>query len=184
MKKWIVIVVLVLILAGAGAVGYKVLNKEEPKAQTNPTPAAPPPATPSEATTAPEVQLDTAEIHGLINEERKKAGLKALTVNDDLYDSALAKCEDMKKNNYFTHTSPTGTDYTTLIKKSVPSAKLMGENLGAGYTDNPTLVKEWMASAKHKENILNSKFTAEGIAVCGKSSEKPGLIIVAHFIQS
>jgi uncharacterized protein YkwD len=183
MKKWIVIVVLVLILAGAGSFGYKILNKEESKAQTNPTPAATPP-TPSEATTAPEVQLDTAEIHGLINDERKKAGLKALTVNDDLYDSALAKCEDMKKNNYFTHTSPTGTDYTTLIKKSVPSAKLMGENLGAGYTDNPTLVKEWMASAKHKENILNSKFTAEGIAVCGKSSEKPGLIIVAHFIQS
>jgi uncharacterized protein YkwD len=130
------------------------------------------------------VQLDTAEIHSLINQERVKAKLRALTVNDDLVDSATSKCEDMKKNNYFTHKSPNGTDYTAFIKKTVPSAKSTGENLGAGYTENAKVVSDWMQSDQHKSNILNSKFTSEGIAVCGKSTEKPGLIIVDHFVQS
>jgi uncharacterized protein YkwD len=180
MRKWIAVIVLVALIPAA-AYGYKALNKPvAPKAVSKPAPTAPSPAPSAE----PDIQLDTAEIHGLINQERTKAKLKALTINDNLYDSALAKCQDMKKNNYFTHTSPSGTDYTTFIKKAVPTAKLTGENLGAGYTDTAQLVKEWMQSPKHKANILNPKFTAEGIAVCGKSSQKPGLIIVAHFIQS
>jgi uncharacterized protein YkwD len=156
MRKWIAVIVLVALIPAA-AYGYKALNKPAvPKAVSKPAPTAPSPAPSSE----PDIQLDTAEIHGLINQERTKAKLKALTINDNLYDSALAKCQDMKKNNYFTHTSPNG------------------------YTDTAQLVKEWMQSPKHKENILNPKFTAEGIAVCGKSSQKPGLIIVAHFIQN
>jgi uncharacterized protein YkwD len=180
MKKLLVITGL-LILVIAGAFGYKTFSK--PKESAKPSKIAATPAPKTTQTQEPEVQLDTAEIHGLVNQERAKAKLKALTVNDDLYDSALAKCEDMKKNNYYTHTSPKGTDFNVFIKQHVPKVKLTGENLGAGYTDVNTLVKDWMQSPKHKENILNPKFTAEAIASCGKSSEKPGIIIVTHFIQ-
>jgi uncharacterized protein YkwD len=181
MKKWIILVVFLIVLVGGAVFAYPKIHKaQKPVTKTNPAPAAPTPA----PTPQPEPELDTANIHALINQERAKVGLRALTYNDDLYDSANAKCQDMKKNNYFTHTSPSGTDYTTFIKKTVPTAKITGENLGAGYTDDTTIIKEWMQSPKHKENILNAKFTAEGIAVCGKASEKPGLIIVAHFIQS
>jgi uncharacterized protein YkwD len=180
MKKWLLLTGL-FILVLAGLIGYKITSKPKvvkPVAKTStPAPAATPTAQ------QPEVMLDTAEIHGLINQERAKAKLKALTVNDDLFDSAKAKCEDMKKNNYFTHTSPKGMDFNVFIKQHVPNAKLTGENLGAGYTDVNALVKDWMQSPKHKENILNPKFTAEAIASCGKSSEKPGIIIVAHYIQ-
>jgi uncharacterized protein YkwD len=180
MKKLLVIMGL-LILVIAGVFGYKTFSK--PKESAKPTHQAATPAPKTAQTQEPEAQLDTAEIHGLINQERAKTKLKALTVNDDLYDSALAKCEDMKKNNYFTHSSPKGTDFNVFIKQHVPNAKLTGENLGAGYTDVNTLVKDWMQSPKHKENILNPKFTAEAIASCGKSSEKQGIIIVTHFIQ-
>jgi uncharacterized protein YkwD len=183
MKKWFTLIVLIALIP-AIFFGYKTLNKSElPKTTTKA--AAPAPATPpTSASTEPDVKLDTAEIHGLINQERAKAKLRALTVNDDLYDSAMAKCEDMKKNNYFTHKSPSGKDYTSFIKTAVPTAKLTGENLGAGYTDNAKVVSDWMQSDQHKANVLNPKFTSEAIAVCGKSTEKPGLIIVAHFIQS
>jgi uncharacterized protein YkwD len=180
MKKWLVLTGL-FILVIVGLIGYKTINKPKP-VKTVTKKAVPAPAA-STATQQPEVQLDTAEIHGLVNQERAKAKLKALSVNDDLYDSAKAKCEDMKKNNYFTHTSPKGTDFNTFIKQHVPKAKLTGENLGAGYTDVNALIKDWMQSPKHKENILNPKFTAEAIASCGKSTEKPGIIIVAHYIQ-
>lgn len=42
-----------------------------------------------------------------INEERKKAGLSSLRDTTDLNRVALLKAEDMVKNNYFLHTSPT-----------------------------------------------------------------------------
>jgi uncharacterized protein YkwD len=181
MKKWVVLIVFLLVLAPAAAFGYKHFKKSgAPKPQSSATP----PPTPQPPAPQQQPQIDTAEIHGLINQERVKAGLKALTVSDKLVDSATAKCQDMKKNNYFTHVSPSGTDYTSFIKKEVPAAKVMGENLGAGYLQNSELVTEWMASDEHKANILNPKLTTEGIAVCGSASEKPGLIIVAHFIQS
>jgi uncharacterized protein YkwD len=180
MKKWILIFIIVVLIP-ASVVGFILIKKPKakPAASAKPAAAAPAPAPSAQ----PQVELDTAEIHGLINQQRAAAKIKPLTVNDDLYDSALAKCQDMVKNNYFTHISPTGKDYNTFIKKAVPSAKLTGENLAAGYTDTNQLVKDWMQSPEHKANILNPKFTAEAIATCGDSNKKPGLIIVAHFIQ-
>jgi uncharacterized protein YkwD len=185
MKKWTILLIFLLVAVTASYFGYKTLKPVKTSSATSK--AAPPPAPttpPVSDSTTQDIQLDTADIHGLINQERAKAKLRALTVNDDLYDSALAKCQDMEKNNYYTHKSPNGSDYNTFIKKAVPTAKLTGENLGAGYTDDTALVKDWMASDEHKANILNPKFNAEAIAVCGKSSVKPGLIIVAHYIQS
>jgi uncharacterized protein YkwD len=184
MKKWIILLVVLLVAAPAGYFGYKTLMPVKTSSATSHAAPPPAPTTPPVAdTTSQEVQLDTADIHGLINQERKKVGVRQLDVNDDLYDAALAKCQDMQKNNYFTHVSPKGADYNTFIKKAVPTAKLTGENLGAGYTDDAALIKDWMGSDEHKANILNPKFTEEAIAVCGKSTIKPGLIIVDHFIQ-
>jgi uncharacterized protein YkwD len=183
MKKWIILSVLfVLVMGLAGWYYFFLKQNEKPKVQKTAAPAKTTPA--PQPTAQDQVQLDTADIHALINKERTSAKLRALTVNDDLYDSALAKCEDMRKNNYFTHVSPKGVDYNTFIKKAVPTAKLTGENLGAGYADEAQLVKDWMASDTHKANILNAKFTEEAIATCGKSSVKPGLIVVTHFIQN
>jgi hypothetical protein len=156
MKKWFLIGLILILAIAAGGGTY--LHFKKPKAQK--TTAKTAQTSPSPPTTPqPQPQIDTAEIHGLINQERTKA-------------------------NYFTHTSPGGVDYTTFIKKEILNPKLTGENLGAGYLQNQELITEWMQSDQHKANILNPKFTAEGIAVCGKASEKPGLIIVAHFVQS
>jgi uncharacterized protein YkwD len=180
MKKWLIgIVVVVILVALGGALAYVTTHKSAPSKTTSAPPT--PPAVP--IAKQPSVQLDTSEIHSQINLQRTKAGLKALVVNDKLVDSANAKCEDMKKNNYFTHTSPSGVAYTSFIKKSISNPKLTGENLGAGYTDINQLINDWMQSAEHKANILNPKFTAEGIAVCDDSNQKPGLIIVVHFVQ-
>jgi uncharacterized protein YkwD len=81
MKKLLVITGL-LILVIAAAFGYKTFSK--PKDSAKPSKIASTPAPKTTQTQEPEVQLDTAEIHGLINQERAKAKLKALTVNDDL----------------------------------------------------------------------------------------------------
>jgi hypothetical protein len=104
-------------------------------------------------------------------------GYKALSAHDDSQKNAKTAAAP-------TPAPATPPTYTSFIKTAVPTAKLTGENLGAGYTENAKVVSDWMQSDPHKANILNPKFTSEAIAVCGKSTEKPGLIIVAHFIQS
>ena len=43
----------------------------------------------------------------LVNVERAKYGLPALTLNAELSAVARAKSQDMKDNGYFSHTSPT-----------------------------------------------------------------------------
>jgi uncharacterized protein YkwD len=179
MKKWVALIIIGVLIA----VGFGYMT-----AKSNPAPKTTTKQATSKATTPPpspepEVTLSTSDIHGLINQERAKAKLRKLDVNDELVNSAAAKCQDMLKKNYYTHNAPDGTPYTNFIKVEVPNYKLSGENLGAGYTDVNAVISDWMRSPKHKENILNAKFTTEGIAVCGKSSQKPGLVIVDHFLQ-
>jgi uncharacterized protein YkwD len=178
MKKWIGLAVLALVIAGVAS--YKEFyTTNAPKESTQKAAAAPAPAPPP----APEVHLDTSDIQALINKQRTAAKLKPLTVNDKLVDSAAAKCQDMLKKNYYTHNAPDGTPYTTFIKAQVPKYKAAGENLGAGYTDINQLISDWMQSPQHKANVLNAQFSADGIAVCGSSNQKPGLVIVTHFLQ-
>jgi uncharacterized protein YkwD len=180
MKKWIFLTILIVLIA-AGAASYKLTHKTSaPKSAANTkTTAAPAPTPPPQ----PEVQLDTANLHALINQQRVSAKIKPLTVSDKLVDSATAKCQDMLKKNYYTHSAPDGTPYTNFIKAQVPAFKLSGENLGAGYTDVNQLISDWMQSPQHKANILNAKFTTEGIASCGHSNQKPGIVVVVHFLQ-
>jgi uncharacterized protein YkwD len=179
MKKWLVLAVLIILVI-AGGLGYKLTHKSQAPPKTNTkTAAVPTPVPPPE----PEVHLDSSDIHAAINQQRTDAKLKPLSVSDKLVDSATNKCQDMLKKNYFTHNAPDGTPYTNFIKAQIPQFKLSGENLGAGYTDINKIVSDWMQSPQHKANILNAKFTTEGIAVCGNSNQKPGLVIVTHFLQ-
>lgn len=63
----------------------------------------------------------------LINEEREKRGIAPLTVNDELMDNAALRAEEL--NEYYSHTRPDGTQFSTVI--TVPY-KACGENLSSG----------------------------------------------------
>lgn len=54
-----------------------------------------------------EVSAYEQEVLELTNAEREKQGLKPLTLDTELSKVARIKSEDMQKNNYFSHTSPT-----------------------------------------------------------------------------
>lgn len=93
-----------------------------------------------------------------INEARKENGLLELKDTEDLNRLALLKAEDMVKNNYFLHTSPTyGTPFE-MIKKYGLTYTVAGENI-AGNTSMKSAVDKWLASESHKRNILSDKYT-------------------------
>lgn len=99
----------------------------------------------------------------LVNAERAKHGLKALTMSTKLIDLAEMKAADMANKNYFSHTSPTyGTPFEMLQKYGV-SYRAAGENIAAGQKTAEAVMNDWMNSSGHRANILNANYTEIGV---------------------
>lgn len=103
------------------------------------------------------------EILKLVNAERSKAGVKPLTLNWELSRVAKFKSEDMRDNNYFSHTSPTYGSPFNMIKNFGISYSAAGENIAAGQKTADEVMKAWMNSSGHKANILNANYTQLGV---------------------
>jgi uncharacterized YkwD family protein/spore coat assembly protein SafA len=103
------------------------------------------------------------EVVRLVNVERQKAGLKPLTQNWELSRVARIKSQDMMKNKYFDHNSPTyGTPFN-MMKNFGITYKSAGENIAKGQTTPAAVMKAWMNSSGHKANILSKNFTQIGV---------------------
>ena len=99
----------------------------------------------------------------LTNAERAKQGLPALKVDTELSKVARIKSEDMQKNNYFDHNSPTYGSPFDMMKKFGISYTSAGENIAQGQRTPEEVVQAWMNSAGHRANILNSSYTHIGV---------------------
>ncbi|ASR47174.1 CAP domain-containing protein [Paenibacillus kribbensis] len=105
-----------------------------------------------------------AEVVKLVNNERSKNGLKPLTSDAKLTEVALAKAKDMSTNNYFDHTSPTYGSPFDMMKKFGVSYTYAGENIAMGQKNPQEVMKAWMNSQGHRENILKAEYTQIGVA--------------------
>lgn len=99
----------------------------------------------------------------LTNAERAKQGLPALKIDTELSKVARIKSEDMQKNNYFDHNSPTYGSPFDMMKKFGISYTSAGENIAQGQRTPEEVVQAWMNSAGHRANILNNGFTHIGV---------------------
>jgi len=100
------------------------------------------------------------------NLQREQNGLPPL-LEDSLLDSiAKAKLQDMFDKQYFAHVSPIGIGVGDLAMQYGYEFIAIGENLALGnYENDQDLVQAWMDSPGHRENILNQRYEAIGIAV-------------------
>lgn len=97
------------------------------------------------------------EVLKLINEERAKAGLTALTGNKSLATAADTRAKEADIN--FAHVRPDGRKVGTAFTDNGIAYKSAGENLAYGYANAADLVKGWMDSKAHKDILLSAKFT-------------------------
>ena len=100
----------------------------------------------------------------LVNDERAKVGVAALTWDEVRAKVARAHSEDMFKRGYFSHYSPEGKDIGDRLIEAGISYNVAGENLALA----PTLVRAHdglMNSPGHKRNILDPAFAKVGIGV-------------------
>ena len=103
------------------------------------------------------------EILALVNAERAKQNLSALTINWELSRVAKLKCEDMRDNNYFSHDSPTYGSPFDMINQFGISYTTAGENIAAGQATAEAVMESWMNSEGHRENILSSEYSELGV---------------------
>jgi len=72
----------------------------------------------------------------------------------------------MFEKQYFAHVSPLGIGVGDLAMQYGYEFIAIGENLALGnYENDQDLVQAWMDSPGHRENILNQRYEAIGIAV-------------------
>lgn len=103
------------------------------------------------------------EILNLVNQERKKAGVPALTLSEKLTSIANTKAKDMADKNYFSHTSPTYGSPFDMLKHFGVSYSYAGENIAAGQKSAAEVMNSWMNSSGHRQNILNKNYTQLGV---------------------
>lgn len=120
------------------------------------------------------------EVLSLVNAERQKAGLGALSLNTKLSQAAKAHAKDMNTRGYFRHQSPEGEDMEDRIRKTgyiLDSFEkcdcrkwsyAVGENIALGQPTPKAVVDAWMKSEGHRRNILSVQYNEMGFARSGK----------------
>lgn len=128
-----------------------------PKPESNPQK---PTDTSVENTNLSQMEL---EVVRLVNIEREKNGLSPFTISNELSNVARIKSQDMSVNNYFSHQSPKYGSPFDMMKSFGINYKTAGENIAKGYSSPESVVRGWMNSQGHRENILNGSFNTIGV---------------------
>lgn len=102
------------------------------------------------------------EVLSYVNSERKKAGLKPLSLHPQVNQAAAVRVKEIIKK--FEHTRLDGSKFSTVFKELNISYRNVGENIGAGYPNAKRVVNGWMGSEGHRKNILNPDFQYMGLA--------------------
>ena len=147
------------------------------------TPQQKPESTPSTPSTNPEQTPESTpeqkpstdfssyqqQVLDLVNAERTKRGISALTLDSNLSSVATKKSQDMVNKNYFDHTSPTYGSPFDMMKQFGISYRTAGENIAKGQKTPQEVVTAWMNSEGHRKNILNPNFTNLGVGIAKDS---------------
>jgi len=127
-----------------------------------------------------ELTQEELEFLNLINANRKNCGLSDLKIDNTVQNIARLKAQDLERNDYFAHQSPSyGTIQDMLISFGV-SYDMAQENI-AGNQNLAGAVEAWMNSESHKTNILNAEFNYTGVAIV--ESRTYGKIFVEVFVK-
>lgn len=110
------------------------------------------------------------EVIRLINQERAKQGLPALTENWELSRVARYKSQDMIDKGYFAHQSPTYGSPFDMMEAFGLKFSAAAENIAYGQRTAAEVVKAWMNSPGHRANILSRSYRYTGVGAAKKAN--------------
>lgn len=137
--------------------------KPEPNPQPKPEPP-PPPAPVPDSTAHFAVQLAT--LHGV---QRSLKGIERLALDNKLCEVAQKHSDAMARARKVQHVID-GRDPGDRLRDAGVSGSSWGENVAGGFSDANAVMRAWLLSAGHKQNILNPDFTHAGFGLATDSA--------------
>jgi len=101
----------------------------------------------------------------MVNTERDNYGIYPLALDGSLVNAAQQHCLDMAATNDLDHDVGTGDPLSRITDYGYPDANSYAENIAFGQPNMNAVMTEWMNSAGHKQNILDTTVTSFGAAV-------------------
>jgi len=154
-------------------------------------PTARPPVS-GAATPSPASPVLASRALELVNEVRARgarcgaqsfAPAPPLSLSGTLAGVALGHATDMAVHDYFEHQDLTGQSPADRVRAAGYHEKLVGENIAYGPQTVDEVVKGWLASPGHCENIMDARFSALGIAYAQGRTERHGLYWVMELAE-
>ena len=118
--------------------------------------------------TIEEIEQLIKDIFELVNQEREKNNIPALTYNKEIQDAADLRAKEASES--FSHTRPDGSSCHDVIELEYYAT---GENLLMADKEIATaenMMKTWMDSEGHRANILLKDFTEMAIGIYEKDN--------------
>lgn len=133
-----------------------IIDKPDNRPDTPNTPDTPDTETPDNTLSA-----YAKQVADLVNEERAKAGLPALTVDVKVQSAAQVRAKEIVSS--FAHTRPDGSGFSSALTQAGASFRGAGENIAYGQSSPQQVMQVWMNSSGHRANILGSNYTSIGV---------------------
>lgn len=108
--------------------------------------------------------ITSENLLNMINNERESRKIPKLYLNNDLNNAARLKSKDMINRHYFEHYA-FGLTPWNFISNAGYEYLFAGENLAMDFQTSEGMVKAWMNSPAHLDNILNPEFHDIGIGI-------------------
>ena len=136
-------------------------EKPDTSKPVTPDNSTPETETPEEDNSQSDYHAYVLRVVELVNEERAKAGLNPLILQENITEAAQVRAIETVTS--FSHTRPDGRHFTTALKEAGVSYRGAGENIAWGQKTPEQVMNGWMNSAGHRANILNEKYTSIGV---------------------
>ena len=110
-------------------------------------------------------QLDAEYARKVINEYRKKHGLKPLQLSPGLTKAAKMHSRDLARWDRISHYGSDGSNPWDRVKRAGYNARVAAENVGTGQASFDEVMQGWKASPSHNKNLLMAEAKHMGIAL-------------------
>ena len=144
----------------SGYTNYNLSLSSTPNEVASVEPQTPIPQSPAPASSNNDFINQVLE---LTNHERTQAGLEPLQLSLQLSNVSQKHSWDMATNDFFGHTGSNGSSAVARAQTEDYPYPYVGENIAAGYSTPEAVVKAWMNSPGHRDNILNPYYQEIGI---------------------
>ncbi|MFI7211733.1 CAP domain-containing protein [Micromonospora maritima] len=124
-----------------------------------------PSSTAARTTASGGLSAELQQVVTLVNQERAKAGCKALSVDSKLTLAAQRHSQDQADHKKMSHDGSDGSDVGDRLDRAGYAWRAYGENVAWNQQSPAAVMDAWMNSPGHRANILNCSFTEIGVGV-------------------